>query len=88
MKTYNRRTLLCGAAVLGGLTQLRAQTQTKMRLGIILGVPKEADAAIKKVHDLGFPTCQVHVQDTSAESAANLRAAWKKLLRKLGVGDE
>jgi sugar phosphate isomerase/epimerase len=76
-KTFNRRTLICGAAALGGLMQVRAQ-DAKMRLGIILGVPKEADGAIKKVHDLGFPTCQVHVQDMSAESAANLRAALDK----------
>ena len=30
------------------------------------------------MHDLGFPTCQVHIQDTGAESAANLRAALDK----------
>jgi len=46
-----------------------------MRLGIILGVPKQPDAAIKRVHDLGFPTCQVAVQDPGSDSAANLRAA-------------
>jgi L-ribulose-5-phosphate 3-epimerase len=77
LKTLNRRTLLTGAAAVGGLMQLRAQ-DAKMRLGIILGIPKEADGAIKKVHDLGFPTCQVHINDTSAESAANLRAALDK----------
>jgi sugar phosphate isomerase/epimerase len=68
---------LCTAAA-GGLFQAPAQepkSEAKMRLGIILGVPKEPDAAIKRVHDLGFPTCQVHVQDVSAEAAANLRTA-------------
>jgi sugar phosphate isomerase/epimerase len=77
VETFNRRTLLCTAAA-GGLFQARAQepkSEAKMRLGIILGVPKEPDAAIKRVHDLGFPTCQVGVQDVSAEAAANLRAA-------------
>jgi L-ribulose-5-phosphate 3-epimerase len=77
VETFNRRTLLCAAAA-SGLFQLRAQEapqETKMRLGIILGVPKQPDAAIKRVHDLGFPTCQVSVQDVSAESAANLRTA-------------
>jgi len=49
-----------------------------MRLGIILGVPKQPDAAIKRVHDLGFPTCQVSVQDPGDEAAANLRAALSK----------
>jgi sugar phosphate isomerase/epimerase len=77
VETFNRRTLLCAAAA-GGLFQAGAQepkSEAKMRLGIILGVPKLPDAAIKRVHDLGFPTCQVHVQDVSAEAAANLRAA-------------
>ena len=77
METFNRRTLLCAAAA-GGLFQAGAQepkSEGKMRLGIILGVPKEADAAIKRVHDLGFPTCQVHLQDVSAEGAVNLRVA-------------
>jgi sugar phosphate isomerase/epimerase len=77
VETFNRRTLLCAAAA-GGLFQAPAQepkSEAKMRLGIILGVPKQPDAAIKRVHDLGFPTCQVHVQDVSAEAAANLRAA-------------
>jgi len=77
VETFNRRTLLCAAAA-GGLFQAGAQepkSEGKMRLGIILGVPKLPDAAIKRVHDLGFPTCQVHVQDVSAEAAANLRAA-------------
>jgi sugar phosphate isomerase/epimerase len=77
VETFNRRTLLCAAAA-GGLFQAPAQepkSEAKMRLGIILGVPKEPDAAIKRVHDLGFPTCQVHVQDVGADAAANLRAA-------------
>jgi L-ribulose-5-phosphate 3-epimerase len=77
VETFNRRTLLCATAA-GGLFQARAQepkSGAKMRLGIILGVPKQPDAAIKRVHGLGFPTCQVHVQDTGADAAANLRAA-------------
>ena len=48
MKTYNRRTVLCAAAA-GGLFQARAQQTSpgiKMRLGIILGGPKQPDAAI------------------------------------------
>jgi sugar phosphate isomerase/epimerase len=77
VETFNRRTLLCAAAA-GGLFQAPAQepkSEAKMRLGIILGVPKLAEPAIKRVHDLGLPTCQVHVQDVSAEAAASLRAA-------------
>jgi sugar phosphate isomerase/epimerase len=77
VETYNRRTLLCAAAA-GGLFQARAQQPTpeaKMRLGIILGISRQPDAAIQRVHDLGFPTCQVSVVDTGVEAAANLRRA-------------
>ena len=77
METFNRRTLLCAAAA-GGLFQVRAQESksgAKMRLGIILGVAKDADAAIRRVHDFGLPTCQVAVHDTGTDAAASLRAA-------------
>ena len=73
MANINRRTLL-GAAAAGGLFQVRGQ-QAGMRLGIILGVPAEPDNAIRRVHELGFPTCQVLVQDTSDAAARNLRRA-------------
>src|SRR5208337_3858186 len=33
------------------------------------------DAAIKRVHDFGLPTCQVVIHETGADAAANLRAA-------------
>ena len=46
-----------------------------MRLGVILGVSRQPDAAIKHVHELGFPTCQVAVHDTDNEAADNLRRA-------------
>jgi len=77
VETFNRRTLLCAAAA-GGLFQVRAQESksgAKMRLGIILGVAKDADAAIRRVHDFGLPTCQVAVHDTGTDAAASLRAA-------------
>jgi len=77
VETFNRRTLLC-AATAGAMMQARAQepkSGTKMRLGIILGVSKDADAAIKRVHEFGLPTCQVAIHDVSAGAAASLRAA-------------
>ena len=70
---YNRRTLLRVAAA-GAVLQLGAQ-ESKMRLGIILSVGREPDAAIQRVHDLGLPTCQVGVRDTGGDAAANLRRA-------------
>jgi L-ribulose-5-phosphate 3-epimerase len=77
MGTYDRRTLLCAAAA-GSLLPLRAQkpsSESRMRLGIILGISSQPDAAIKRVHDLGFPTCQVSVRETGDDAAANLRRA-------------
>jgi sugar phosphate isomerase/epimerase len=47
----------------------------KMRLGIILGISPDPDAAIRRVHDFGFPTCQVAVGETDAGAATKLRKA-------------
>ncbi len=75
MATYNRRTLLCAAAGGGLLRAAFAQAGPKMRLGVIIGVNKDPDAAIQRVRDLGFPTCQVSVHDAGEEAAVNLRRA-------------
>ena len=32
-----------------------------MRLGVVTGLSKNPDATIKRVHDLGFPTCQLSI---------------------------
>jgi len=45
-----------------------------MRLGIILGV-SDPDSAIRRVHDLGFPTCQVVPRETDSAAADKLRKA-------------
>jgi len=34
-----------------------------LRLGLIIGIGKDPEAAIAKVHDLGLPTCQLYVED-------------------------
>jgi len=47
----------------------------KMRLGLIVSVARDADAAIRRVHDLGLPTCQAGVGATDAAAAGRLRAA-------------
>src|SRR5215471_16157872 len=46
-----------------------------MRLGVIIGIAPDPDAAIKRVHDLGFPTCQVSVHNVEESLAAGLRKA-------------
>lgn len=49
-----------------------------MRLGLIIGVGKDPDSAIKKVHDLGVPTCQLGVDSFEPELAAAVRSALDK----------
>jgi sugar phosphate isomerase/epimerase len=76
MSQLHRRHILktVTAAALG----LAAQTPSppgKMRLGIILGISPEPDAAIRRVKELGFPTCQVSVSATDDQTAAKLRKA-------------
>jgi L-ribulose-5-phosphate 3-epimerase len=72
----NRRQLLqTAAAALPLAAQIRAQSAGKMRLGIIIGIAPDPDAAIKRVHDLGFPTCQVSVHNVDESAAAALRKA-------------
>jgi len=48
---------------------------SKLKLGIILGISPDPAAAIRRVHELGFPTCQVSVRETDAGTAAKLRQA-------------
>jgi len=54
---------------------MKAQGAGKMRLGVITGIAPDPDAAIKRVHDLGFPTCQVSVHNVDESLAAALRKA-------------
>lgn len=46
-----------------------------MRLGLIIGLENDPDIAIKKVHDLGLPTCQVHLGSFEDKLGKQLRAA-------------
>ncbi len=46
-----------------------------VRLGLIIGMGKNPEAAIQKIHSLGLPTCQVSAEDFSPELAARLRKA-------------
>ncbi len=75
MVPHARRHFL-GVAVVAAL-DAAAQTPSpaKMRLGVITGVSPDPDAAIRRVHELGFPTCQVSVRQTDDATAAALRKA-------------
>jgi L-ribulose-5-phosphate 3-epimerase len=76
MATYNRRRWIQTAAAATAF-QLAAQESAprRLRLGIVLGVSPDPDAAIRRVHELGFPTCQVSVRETGDQAATALRLA-------------
>ncbi len=75
MATFARRRFLRATAVAGALQVMAQPPQAKMRLGIILGVSPDPGAAIRRVRELGFPTCQVSVRQTDDATAAALRKA-------------
>ncbi len=45
---------------------------------MITGISPDPDAAIRRVQDLGFPTCQVSVGATDDSTLAKLRDALKR----------
>jgi L-ribulose-5-phosphate 3-epimerase len=49
-----------------------------LRLGLIIGIGKDPDAAMAKVRDLGLPTCQAFVDDFEPGQVARLRQALEK----------
>jgi len=49
-----------------------------LRLGLIIGIGNDPDAALTKVHDLGIPTAQIYVEEFPAELVGKLRAALDK----------
>jgi len=74
MPAYDRRQFLSAAAALAA--HATAQTPPKkIRLGIITGIAPSPDAAIKRVHELGFATCQTSINATDDATVAALRKA-------------
>ena len=49
-----------------------------LRLGLIIGIGSNPDVAMAKIHDLGSPTCQVHVDKITPELGGRLREALEK----------
>jgi L-ribulose-5-phosphate 3-epimerase len=70
-----RRRWITGVLASAALRAAAQSGAAKMRLGIIVGLAPSPEAAIQKVHDLGFPTCQVTPRDTDAATATKLRQA-------------
>jgi L-ribulose-5-phosphate 3-epimerase len=86
MTNINRRSFLnssvavAAAAGTGRLwaSPLPASSPQGMRLGLIVGVEKDADQALKQVHDLGIPTCQAQTDDYSDRTLNALKSAAQK----------
>jgi sugar phosphate isomerase/epimerase len=72
--SIDRRLILQSAAALAA-RGLLAQSAPKLHLGIVIGISADPDAAIRRVYDLGFSTCQVSPRDTDDATAAKLRQA-------------
>ncbi|MFN7996071.1 MAG: sugar phosphate isomerase/epimerase family protein [Bryobacteraceae bacterium] len=76
---YNRRTfvgLAASAAAAALPSRGPAQTSGKpLRLGLIIEAGKDPEASIRKLHDLGFPTCQLYPSSLTPETAERLRSA-------------
>jgi sugar phosphate isomerase/epimerase len=49
-----------------------------LRLGLIVYIESDPDTVIRKVHDLGLPTCQVAVELIEPQVADSLRAALER----------
>ena len=70
-----RRAFLMAAALPAIHVADAAPAKSGMRLGIILGAGDDPEAAIRKVHDLGFPTCQLGMKSLDDGMATRLRKA-------------
>jgi L-ribulose-5-phosphate 3-epimerase len=49
-----------------------------LRLGLIIGIGNDPDAALGKVHDLGLPTCQAYCEEFAPGLAKKLTGALEK----------
>lgn len=54
------------------------QGKKPLRLGLIIDIGKDPDAALAKVHELGFPTSQIFVEEFGMDLVGRLRQALEK----------
>ena len=85
MENLNRRRFLqvtAAASAAGLISSIPAApaslTSKPFRLGIIIRVAKDPEAALKRVHDFGVPTCQASTDDFSDRVYNALKAATEK----------
>ncbi len=82
MMKLNRREFLKTSTAAGAVAALPVvgpmSAARPMRLGLFVGIDKDPAAALARVHDLGFATCQVGVEDFSPAMEKGLRGAAQK----------
>jgi L-ribulose-5-phosphate 3-epimerase len=59
-------------------TALAGDGKALLRLGVIIGIGKDPDAAMRKVQELGLPTAQIYVDEFEPGLGERLRAALEK----------
>jgi L-ribulose-5-phosphate 3-epimerase len=85
MENLNRRRFLQVSAAAGAAGLMPAISAAPasaagkpFRLGIIMDVSQDPEAAFKRVHDFGVPTCQAGTDDFSDRVYSALKAAMEK----------
>jgi sugar phosphate isomerase/epimerase len=85
MENLNRRRFLQVSAAAGAAGLMPAISAAPasaagkpFRLGIIMDVSQDAEAAFKRVHDFGVPTCQAQTDDFSDGVYSALKTAMEK----------
>jgi sugar phosphate isomerase/epimerase len=82
MSAHDRRSFLQLSAAAGALSLLGGPATRSagkpMRLGLFVSAGHDPEAAMAKVHDLGFSNCQVALEDFSQSMAARLKSAIEK----------
>jgi L-ribulose-5-phosphate 3-epimerase len=87
LKPINRRSFvqLAGSAYLSSAVQsaFARSASSPLRLGVVIWIREgqTADGAVKHVHDMGLPTCQIGFERLTADVAKPVKAA----LAKYGV---
>lgn len=70
-----RRAFLMTAATVPLIQAGASQGKSGMRLGVITTIANGPEAGVKRVRDLGFPTCQLYAESFEPGIARRLRAA-------------
>jgi len=77
---YTAAEIPCAALALAQSSPVVAENAGKkpLRLGLIIGIGQNPDAALAKVHDLGIPTAQIYAEDFSQDLVPKLKIALEK----------